>query len=80
MSEEIAYTWQGVWDAGAGGFVEFFGGDDGLPARDLTSADVAAFTDEQNAKLRSDAGKRLYQPVKVSGGRGKAADADAAPA
>jgi hypothetical protein len=78
MSEEIAYTWHGVWDAGAGGPVEFFGGEDGLPARDLTATDVADFNKVQNAKLNSEAGQRLYKPAKASGGRGKA-DSDAKP-
>lgn len=60
----IVYTWHGRWDDGAGGYAEFFGGDDGLPCRDLTAADVAEFTEEQNAKLASAAGQRLYRPVK----------------
>lgn len=36
------YTWNGVWDAGAGGWQEFFGNaeDAGLPTRDLTAEDV----------------------------------------
>lgn len=67
--DEIAYTWHGVWDAGAGGPVEFFGGPDGLPARDLTAAEVAALTDEQRAKLESPAGRRLYHPVRGKRGR-----------
>lgn len=73
MADEIAYTWKGVWDAGAQGWVEFFGGPDGLPMRDLTSADVAAFTDIQKAKLASEAGKRLYVAV-VKQQRGRATD------
>lgn len=64
MADEIAYTWHGIWDAGAQGYQEFFGGDDGLPARDLTVADVAGLTDVQRAKLESETGRRLYRAVK----------------
>lgn len=63
---EIAYRWLGVWDQGAGGWQEFFGGEDGLPARDLTAADVAGLTDAQKARLESDAGKRLYEPGRAA--------------
>ena len=80
MSEAIAYTWHGAWDEGAGGPVEFFGGEDGLPARDLTADEVAGFSKEQNAKLNSETGKRLYKPAKASGGRGNKTDPDAASA
>ena len=73
VNDEAAYTWHGVWDEGAGGPVEFFGGADGIPARDLTAAEVAGFTKEQNEKLHSATGQRLYHPVKASG-RGKDAD------
>ena len=61
---DTAYTWHGVWDDGAGGYREFFGGDDGLPARDLTTEDVAGLSDVQRAKLESETGRRLYRPVK----------------
>lgn len=59
-----AYTWKGQWDAGAQGWSEFFGGDEGIPARDLNAAEVAAFSPAQRAKLESEAGKRLYEPVR----------------
>lgn len=65
MADEVTYTFHGVWDNGAGGYQEFFGGDDGLPCHDLTAADVAGFTDAQRAKLESPTGQRLYRPVKV---------------
>lgn len=76
-NDEIAYTWHGVWNEGANGWYEFFGGEEGLPAHDLTAADVAAFSDGQTEKLNSDAGKRLYVPVakKAASGNTKAADA-----
>lgn len=64
MSDEIVYTWHGRWDEGAGGPVEFFGGHDGLPVRDLTATDVAGLNDEQRMKLESETGRRLYKPVK----------------
>lgn len=74
MADEIAYTWNGVWNDGANGWYEFFGGADGLPTRNLTAADVSGFTDEQNAKLNGPDGQRLYKPVtkKAAGGSGKA--------
>lgn len=76
-NDEIAYTWHGVWNEGANGWYEFFGGEDGLPARDLTAADVASFSDAQTEKLTGPAGQRLYRPAakKATGGSGKAADA-----
>ena len=63
MSDEIVYTWNGVWNEGAGGWYQFFGGDDGLPPRDLTAADVAGFNDVQLEKLNGPDGKQLYKPV-----------------
>lgn len=76
MSDEIVYTWHGTWNPGADGWYEFFGGEDGLPARDLTASDVARFNAEQNAKLTSDAGKRLYRPAAKKAAVGNASKAD----
>lgn len=76
MAEENAYTWQGVWNAGADGWNEFFGGADGLPARDLTAADVAGFDKDQMDKLQSETGRRLYTPVSKKGAGGNASKAD----
>lgn len=70
------YTWKGVWDEGAGGWVEYFGEPDGLPARDLTNEDVAGFSAEQKAKLKSETGQRLYHKVEHRTGNGKPAKAD----
>lgn len=78
MSEEIAYTWHGVWNEGANGWYEFFGGDDGLPPRDLTSADVAGFNAVQNEKLSGPNGQRLYKPVTKKAAGGSASKADSA--
>lgn len=64
MSEKIVYEWRGVWNPGGPGWYEWFGGDDGLPPRDLTEADVAGFSEAQLARLHSPAGKRLYHPVR----------------
>lgn len=64
-----AYRWKGVWDEGAGGWQEFFGAESGdpLPTRDLTTDDVAGFTDLQKQHLDSPAGKRLYEAVHDGG-------------
>lgn len=59
-----AYRWIGERDA-AGKPVEFFGAPDGLPARDLTGADVAALNAAQRSKLESAAGQRLYAKVET---------------
>lgn len=63
MAKQTTHTWKGVWDEGAGGYVEYFGEPDGLPARDLTDDDVRGFTAEQKAKLRSETGQRLYHEI-----------------
>lgn len=63
MAKEKTHNWQGVWDEGANGYVEYFGEPDGLPARDLTDEDLAGFNAEQKAKLKSETGQRLYHPV-----------------
>lgn len=75
--ETIAFTFHGTWDEGAGGYQEFFGGDDGLPCHDLTSADVAGFNGAQREKLSSPAGQRLYRPVKAVKSGKSATDAEA---
>lgn len=79
---EIAYRWQGVWNAGADGWYEFFGGDaelGGLPCRDLTAEDVAGLTEAQKRNLHSPTGKRLYLPVKKAGGGGGSGSGPAEP-
>jgi hypothetical protein len=63
-NDRVVYEWRGVWNPGGPGWYEWFGGDEGLPPRDLTEADLAGFTEAQLAKLNSPAGKRLYVPVK----------------
>lgn len=79
-----AYTWHGVWDEGAQGWQEFFGDPPefgGLPPRDLTPDDTAAFNDDQWKSLASPAGQRLYTPKNKKGGKdGADGNAGAGPA
>lgn len=62
MAEPV-FVWKGVWDEGAFGWQEFFGADSGepMPCRDLTTEDVAGFSELQLQHLDSPAGRRLYE-------------------
>jgi len=57
----VTHTWQGVKHRE--GWQEWFPAPNGLPPRDLTEDDVAAFNATQLEKLHSPAGHRLYEPV-----------------